>query len=205
MHPQNAPRFLRVNAVHPEARWAENVDMATPLPDPITVPWPRRTAQTVLRPVNRDDATAMHAYRSLPEVCRHLSHGPLTPEQVERRIEGRLSGLDPTPGRLVRGVAIELEGAMVGDAMLRTQRDETGQPEMWIGYALHPVTWGRGLATEVAREPCAIGTDLGLTVRADAYLDNPASHRVLEKAGLTVVGESVEDGRKALLFARVPG
>ena len=183
-------------------RGVENVDMATPLPDPIKVPWPRRTARTVLRPVTRADATAMHAYRSLPDVCTHLSHGPLTLEQVDQRIEGRLSGLDPTPGRLVRGVAVELEGRMVGDAMLRTQLAH-GQPELWIGYALHPDVWGLGLATEVALELCVIGTELGLPVRAEAHRDNPASQRLLEKAGLTRIGEKVDDGQQVVLFARL--
>lgn len=170
-HSQTARRFPKMNVVDARARHAENVDMATRLPDPTTLPWPRRTARTALRPMTCDDATAMHAYRSLPDVCAHLSHGPLTLEQVEQCIEGRLSGPGPTPGRLVRGVAVELEERMVGDAMLRTQLATHGQPELWIGYALHR--------------------------------DNPASQRVLEKAGLTWIGAEIDDGQHVVHFARL--
>lgn len=176
--------------------------MVTTLPDPLTLRWPRRTDRTRLRPVTRDDAVAMHSYRRLPQVCAHLSHAPLSLAEVERRIEGRLTGVDPTPGRRVRGLAIEHEDRLVGDAMLRTQWGSDGAPELWIGYALHPDVWGRGLATEVARELCAVGTQLGLPVHADAFVDNPASHRVLAKAGLAEIGRTVSDGRPALLFAR---
>lgn len=187
------------------SRLGDHVDMATPLPDPLRLRWPRRTARTTLRPVTRDDAAALHAYRRLPQVCASLSHEPLSLTEVEQRIEGRLTGVDPTPGRQVRGLAIEHEDRVVGDAMLRTQRGTGGAPELWIGYALHPDVWGRGLATEVAEELCAVSDELGLPVHADAFVDNPASHRVLDKAGLTQVGRSADAGRQVVLFARVAG
>lgn len=181
---------------------AENVDMATPIPDPLALPWPRRTARTTLRPLAPDDAVAMHSYRRLPEVCAYLSHGPLSLAEVEQRIAGRLSDIDPTPGRRVRGLAIEHQDRMVGDAMLRTQVD-AGQAQLWIGYALHPDVWGHGLATEVAQELCRVGSELGLPVHADAFADNVASLRVLEKAGLARVGTSLDAGRPFVLFASV--
>lgn len=81
-------------------------------------------------------------------------------------------------------------------------RTRSRWPELWIGYALHPDVWGRGLAAEVARELCTVGAELGQTVRADAFADNPASHRVLGKVGLVLVGESEHDGRAIRLFAR---
>lgn len=177
--------------------------MATPFPDPLALPWPRRTARTLLRPVTQDDAAAMHSYRRLPQVCEYLSHDPLTLAEVEQRIVGRMTGTDPTPGRFVRGLAIEHTGRMVGDAMLRTQLGDDGRPQLWIGYALHPDVWGHGLATEVARELCGIGAELGLPVHADALADNLASLRVLEKAGLASVGTSVEDGRPLVQLASV--
>ena len=52
-----------------------------------------------------------------------------------------------------------------------------------IGYILHPEVQGRGLAGEVARELLAIAfEDLGLRrVLADAYVENVASCRVLDR------------------------
>ncbi|HQF03917.1 MAG TPA: GNAT family N-acetyltransferase [Phycicoccus sp.] len=171
--------------------------------DPLDVAWPRHTAQTTLRPVSMDDVDAMWSYRRLPEVCRFLSHGPLTREEVVTRVEGRLSGVDPTPGRLVRGVAIIVDGEVVGDAMLRVQADDAGHDALWIGYALHPSIAGRGVATEVAREMVVVAGELGMPVWADAQVDNAASRRVLEKAGFVPVATGA-DGDTELLVFTVP-
>lgn len=175
------------------------------LPDPLTARWPRSTGRSTLRPVESGDLDAMLAYRRLPEVCRYLTHDPLDRDGVMARIEMRLTGIDPTPGRLVRGASVVVDGRVVGDGMMRTQRDDEGRVQFWIGYALHPDVWGQGVATEVARELRAVGHELGLAVWADAYADNTASHRVLEKAGLTLHHRHHDDGRPTLVYTDAPG
>ncbi|MGL5927971.1 MAG: GNAT family N-acetyltransferase [Dermatophilaceae bacterium] len=173
------------------------------LPDPTTVAaWPRCTERCVLRPITRDDADAVWSFRRLPEVTRHLSHGPLTRAQVAGRIAERVAGTPPVGGRLVRGVAIDVDGRLVGDAMLRVQADAGGAPELWIGYAFHPDVYGHGFATEVARELVVIGGEMGLPVSADAYEDNAASLRVLVKAGLVPVGTDEHDGRTLVVYGQ---
>lgn len=57
---------------------------------PFALTWPRTTERTVLRLLTLDDVDAMHAYRRLPEVCRHLTHDSLTRAEVEERIRSRL-------------------------------------------------------------------------------------------------------------------
>lgn len=54
-----------------------------------------------------------------------------------------------------------------------------------LGYWLTPAAWGQGYATEAARALMAHGCDiLVLTqVASGHFVDNPASGRVLEKAG----------------------
>lgn len=56
-----------------------------------------------------------------------------------------------------------------------------------IGYAIHNNYWGRGYATECVRGLVKLGfDDIGLhRLEAHVNLDNPASSRVLEKAGFT--------------------
>lgn len=171
--------------------------------DPLDAAWPRHTSQATLRPITLDDVDAMWAYRRLPEVCAHLLHAPLAREEVITRIEGRLSGADPTPGRLVRGVAIVVDDRMVGDGMLRVQDspgEAGGNHQLWIGYALHPSVAGRGIATEVACELASVGTELGLPVWADARVENLASRRVLEKAGFREVVRRVEGDDVLVVF-----
>ena len=80
--------------------------------------------------------------------------------------------------------------------MLRVveEGDEAG-PRLWIGYALHPDFWGQRYATALARVLVGVGVDLRVPVWADAFTDNPASRRVLEKVGLRQVGQVIRAGR----------
>ncbi|KUG56282.1 hypothetical protein AVL61_16700 [Kocuria rosea subsp. polaris] len=170
-------------------------------PDPIAGAWPRHTGRCLLRPVRAVDLEAMLVYRGDPQVTEYLGHASLSREEVQERIQARLSGQDPVPGWFVRGVAVLLDGRMVGDATLRLQPEPEGRSwQMWIGYALRSEVWGRGLATEVVAELVGIGEDLGLSVWAETFAENIASQRVLEKAGLELVEEVVVDSRLCRIF-----
>jgi RimJ/RimL family protein N-acetyltransferase len=58
-----------------------------------------------------------------------------------------------------------------------------------IGYWLGEPYWGRGLATEAVRGFVAEASRYG-GLEAGHFIDNPASGRVLEKAGFTYTGET---------------
>ena len=170
-------------------------------PDPIAGAWPRHTDRCLLRPVQDADLEAMLVYRGDPHVTEHLGHAPLSRDGVQERIQSRLSGQAPVPGWFVRGVAVLLEGRMIGDATLRLQPGPEGQSwQLWVGYALRPEVWGRGLATEVVAELVGIGEELGLSVWAETFAENIASQRVLEKAGLELVEEVAAEGRLCRIF-----
>lgn len=170
-------------------------------PDPIAGAWPRRTGRCLLRPVRAADLEGMLVYRGDPQVTEHLGHAPLSRDEVQERIQVRLSGQGPVPGWFVRGVAILLDGRMVGDATLRLQPDPEGQSwQLWIGYALRPEVWGRRLGAEVVTELVGIGEELGLSVWAETFAENIASQRVLEKAGLELVEEVVAEDRLCRIF-----
>ncbi|HEY1120824.1 MAG TPA: GNAT family N-acetyltransferase [Haloferula sp.] len=55
-----------------------------------------------------------------------------------------------------------------------------------VGYWLSPAVWGRGFATEAVREVLRYGFEVvGLhRIEARHVIENPASGRVMEKAGL---------------------
>ena len=60
-----------------------------------------------------------------------------------------------------------------------------GKPDVEVAYGLMPEFWGRGLATELARESVRVGfVDLQLADLVSFTLPtNRASQRVMEKAG----------------------
>jgi RimJ/RimL family protein N-acetyltransferase len=73
-------------------------------------------------------------------------------------------------------------GQAIGATSLRAL--EAGNLE--LGYWLAAEHWGRGLATEAARAMVVFGFEkLGAeAINSGHFIDNPASGRVLEKAGL---------------------
>jgi ribosomal-protein-alanine N-acetyltransferase len=89
----------------------------------------------------------------------------------------------------------------VGRAGIR-RRLVDGREEVEIAYALAADRWGKGLATEIARELVRIGFgELGLgDLIAYTVPDNVRSRRVMEKAGLTYERDVVHDGRPHVLY-----
>jgi RimJ/RimL family protein N-acetyltransferase len=76
-------------------------------------------------------------------------------------------------------------GRVIGSAGLAP-----GEGEVEIGYWLRRDAWGRGYATEAARGVVEVARMLGhRRVSAGHFADNPASGRVLRKAGLKPTGQ----------------
>jgi ribosomal-protein-alanine N-acetyltransferase len=92
--------------------------------------------------------------------------------------------------------AIEVNGEVVGGVGLMLQED-VARHSAEIGYWLGQAYWGRGIMTEVVRYMTGWGfTSLDLyRVYALVFEWNPASRRVLEKAGYLLEGRL----RKAVL------
>lgn len=93
------------------------------------------------------------------------------------------------------------DGEIAGRCVLR-HLDVEGTDEVELGYGLHPQYWGRGLATEIARELLRLGRDQlhRPTLVAVTRPDNHGSQRVLIKTGLALEREILYDGVPHLLF-----
>jgi len=138
------------------------------------------------------DAAAIERYCSRWEVAQHTARipHPYPAGSAERFIfaarEGNASGRDMTlvltPLRDMREVlgAVSLEGRAQG--------------RLTLGYALAPEAWGKGLASEAVEAIIDSGFSLtdAVEVIASSHVDNPASRRVLEKAGFAFVGSGLE-------------
>ena len=90
---------------------------------------------------------------------------------------------------------------IAGRCVLR-HLDVLGTDEIELGYGFHPPYWGRGLATEVARELLRLGLDAleRPSIVAITRHDNLGSQRVLEKTGLIYERDMDHEGISHRLY-----
>ena len=142
-----------------------------------------RTARLVLRPLTDDDAAALSAM-GVPQVARMMSTvgAPWSLDEVRDWIaKSRWRGC---PGFRL-GICLA-DGTLVGSAGLG------GEP-LGCNYFLDPAHWGKGYSTEAMEALLADAfARFGLTmIEAEAFLDNPASLRVLDKLGFNAVADGI--------------
>jgi len=136
-----------------------------------------------------------------PEVMRFISDGkPSTKAQVEARMR-----VIPRVYRLYPGLGTwrasrRDSGAFVGWFSLKYIPDTV---EVEVGYRLLRSAWGKGFATEGARELVRYGFDsVGLhRIIGITHPDNLASQRVLMKVGLAEAGFGRYYGERLRVFA----
>jgi ribosomal-protein-alanine N-acetyltransferase len=147
------------------------------------------TERLLLRPWRpEEDAAAVYAYASIEEVARYMLFVRHT------SIADAEAFLENTKTSPEHGYAVTLRdgGQLIGGCGI-TPVPAHSKGE--FGYVLHPDYWGRGLGTEIAKRLIRYGfEDLGLNrICARADTRNPASTRVMIKAGMTPEGTLRED------------
>jgi RimJ/RimL family protein N-acetyltransferase len=149
-----------------------------------------RTPRLALRRFTADPADFEH-YAALyadPEVAIHVG-GVQSREAAEKAYAERILDYYPRhPGLGIWATFERASGEFVGLHLLNHIRGETF---LQVGYTLRRSAWGRGYATEMAREVMRYGfRTLGLPcIQAITNLDNTASQRVLSKLGMRREGE----------------
>jgi RimJ/RimL family protein N-acetyltransferase len=160
------------------------------------------TERLLVRQFTESDAAALLHLESEPDVLRYVGRKPLADVDAYRnKIQSAFLPLYDKPGGYGAWAVIEKgSGEFVGGCSLRLGRDARfaaemgyGPDEVEVGYGLRKPSWGRGYATELARALVRRAfRELGaVSVVACVTLDNVASVRVLEKAGLRRVGEPI--------------
>lgn len=157
------------------------------------------TPRLVLRELTPGDAPELFALNEDPEVIRHTGDGAFASlDEARRFLEGyvdvyRRCGM----GRWA--VLRRADGAFLGWCGLR--RMDGGEVD--VGFRFHRRFWQQGVATESARAALGLGfRALGLErVIGRARKANPASIRVLEKAGLTYERDLDLDGHPGVILA----
>lgn len=150
----------------------------------MTQPFQIETSRLILRPPRSDDAEAAFAAWTLDsEVTKYLTWKPH-------------KSIDDTREHLVRvakgwadGGAyfwfITLDGSIVGSIALRIEGFKAD-----LGYVIARAYWNRGVATEALKAVLAYGLSMPSIHRIWAVcdVDNVASARVMEKAGMQKEG-----------------
>lgn len=143
------------------------------------------TDRLILREFKEDDWQATLAYQSDPLYLRYYPWTHRTEEDVRAFVGMFLSQLAERPRRKFQfALTLKADGRLIGSGGVRICDPEGRQAD--IGYELDPRFWGRGLATEAARELLRFGFDaLGMhRLFAECVADNVASVQVMEKIGM---------------------
>lgn len=140
----------------------------------------------VVRTWLADDLPALVRHANNREVARHLRDRFPHPYEPAHGL-GFLRSLAQQPAETVWAIAVD--GAAVGGIGLELGRD-VERVSAEIGYWLGQDYWGRGLATAALRAVTAHAfSQFDLTrIYAVPFESNPASIRVLEKAGYVLEG-----------------
>jgi RimJ/RimL family protein N-acetyltransferase len=148
------------------------------------------TERLVLRPYVREDRDAVVALLTNPEVMRFIGDGVMTMERALRVFE-KVFELYEQGAWGLWAVDDAATGRLVGLAELKPRK--TGDWE--IVYLFGADAWGKGYATEVGRALVRFGFErLGLArVAATVDYGNAVSRRVLEKLGMSQIGEESDE------------
>ncbi len=162
---------------------------------------------SVVREWRLDDANSLVRYandREVSKTLRDLFPHPYTISDANEFLTRTIAKAPP------ENFCIEIDGAAAGGIGIHPQTD-VHRFSAQIGYWIGREFWGRGIITEVvtAFVKQAFETSDLRRIYAFAYSSNPASARVLEKAGFAFEGRLKDDVYKAgefldsLLYAKI--
>lgn len=146
-----------------------------------------KTDRLILRPLTLADAPRVAAFTGDLAVARMVSSIPHPHPQIS--VEGWILMLEAR-ARLGRDQVFAIE--LAADGLIGCIGAHRAAGADWeIGYWIGRPYWGRGYATEATRAMAAyVRRELTRgPVLAGHFEDNPASGRVLEKAGFVYTGE----------------
>lgn len=143
------------------------------------------TARLLLHPLTVVDAERVVARESGPGTRGEGYPGDGDVRSATGFLRGVAERGDPGVFRPYR---IRLDGVVVGGIGFHGPPDAQGV--VTVGYGLVPGARGKGYASEALRALVEVARQAGAAgVKGDADLDNLASHRVMEAAGMPCVAQ----------------
>jgi ribosomal-protein-alanine N-acetyltransferase len=148
------------------------------------------TERLILKEISWDDLEDIHRLHSVPEVDEYNTLGipgdlDETKDLIRKDIEKKT---DAPQSRYTWRIMIKHSLDFIGLAGMTLSNDRYSLGEIY--YKLLPAYWGKGYATEVAKNLIVVGFDKFKLhkVEAGVACENERSIQVLEKAGMTREG-----------------
>ena len=143
-----------------------------------------KTKRIYLRKFTMDEADLLFQLDGDADVMKYITLGiPRTMDEVIEKSMPRI--LKSYQGKKDFGIfAAYLINSEKYIGWFQFEKDKEFEDSIEIGWRLKKQYWGNGYATEVAIVLCELGINMGKTIVARAMIENLASIRVMEKAGL---------------------
>ena len=139
-----------------------------------------KTKDLTIQPFRETDRAAMGKLLTDREIAKTYMLPDFESEEAIDRMFARFMDLSRQESRYVAGIYLN-------DELIGFFNDvENNGERMEIGYVIMPTQWGKGYATQMLRGAVEDLFQRGYReVVAGAFVENPASMRVMEKAGMT--------------------
>ncbi len=146
------------------------------------------TERLLLRKMSLDDAEAVLAYASDPEVTRYVIWETHRSREDSESFLRSVVGSYENAEEATWGIVYKGDRRFVGGCGIVGWDPDHARAEM--GYVLSREYWGRGLMPEAVRAMIRFGFErMGLNrIEARCIAENAASARVMEKAGMAYEG-----------------
>ena len=145
------------------------------------------TSRFELRPLRLSDAGPIHHFcadKRVAGMTRSIPH-PYPPGAAEAYVERVL--YDDAPEVVW---AMDATRAGLGELIGVISLMDMGNNQSEIGYWVAPIVWNTGLASEAVTALVHENPLQNKTLFASVHQDNPASSRVLIRAGFTYIGDA---------------
>ena len=150
---------------------------------------PHTTKRIILQKFSKHDINLLYQLDGDPNVMKYISLGkPRSMEDVKKISLPRILN-SYTRGQEFGVFAAYIKKTNEFIGWFQFEQDKECENAIEIGWRLKRDCWGNGYATEVAIALVENGLKMNKMIVARAMIENKASIRVMEKAGLNFAGE----------------
>jgi ribosomal-protein-alanine N-acetyltransferase len=163
------------------------------------IEFPLETERLLIRPMRPEDAEDLWEMFADPSTWEFIGPQAVRSLEEARGLVERKAAYHEEHGFAMWTVIERASGRAIGDCGLQLLE---GGSEVELGYHMAPAMRGRGFTSEAARACLAAGIEqVGLArIVAIAWPENPASIRVMQKAGMTFVGPGHHYGHDTVMY-----